>query len=91
MPAAWGHQLHTVPSCQGKISFPVLQEWSCVHRAVQSFPIPPYPDWFIWWWQKKFSSESCQAGARSHSWGMQQDQHTWEEMGTPAPANLRSS
>lgn len=34
---------------------------------------------------KKFSSELCQPGARSCSWGMQQDQHTWGGDGNLSP------
>lgn len=86
MPAACGHQLPTVPLCQGKISFPVLQEWSCVHRAVQSFPIPSYSNWFIWWWQKEFSPEfSLEPGAGA---GGCRRTSTPGEMGTSPPTNL---
>lgn len=45
-----------------------------MHRAVQSFPTSPYPNWFIWWCQKNKIQLSIEP-----TWiqDLQQDQHTW--------------
>lgn len=91
VPAACGHQLPTVHSCQGKFSFPVLQEWSCLYGAVQSFPIPPYPNWFIWWWQKKESALNCASmEPEAAAWACSRTSTSGEWMETSPPTNLHT-